>query len=135
MAVRGFAHLSDKRVARRVPTLRDVAWTVPRRRRLRTVPETGPARLVNVSVTGLGLIAPTEKLVVLRSRVSVICDGHECMADVRRILGDEESGVGPGESYYALELISPSRSFLEAALERTELAARREYEGLWNHAG
>jgi hypothetical protein len=66
-------------------------------------------RIVEVSVTGVGLIATTLKKVELGEPVMIHCLGYTCPVVIRRI----EPDLYPGESYYGVELLEPAQALAE----------------------
>lgn len=120
---------AEQRIAHRVATDFAVEWIVPRRRMFRTVGVAEPARVVNLSLTGLGIVASPVHEVVAGSVVRIRCHDEEGIVRIIRVEADDEN-----TSFYAAEFMAPDRGFLEALLSSTELAGRARLEPLWNEA-
>lgn len=111
-----------------------VTWKVPRAgrgsRRFRVVPTTEKVVLANVSVVGLGIIAPTTDGLQIGSRVPIAFEGEKGNVLVRWL----RPADGRRTTYYGCELVSPSRGLIEALLASTEAADRAAFETVWNRA-
>ena len=118
----------DKRLTRRIETDIEVQWVVARKGRFRTIEALEPARIVNVSSTGVGLRAASVPSLRRGSIVTFECRGETGELNIRRVDDTDD----PGSSYYAAELVEPSRELIEALFGQTTAAPRVLLEDLWN---
>jgi len=126
--------MNNERIAARRGAALTVTWKVPRAgrgaKRFRVVPTTERVELANVSVVGLGIIAPTTDGLQIGSRVPISFEGEKGNVLVRWL----RQADGRRTTYYGCELVSPSRELIEALLESTEDADRAEFEKLFPRA-
>lgn len=124
---------NERIVARRGAAL-TVRWKVPRAgkgvKRFATVQKSETVELANVSVVGLGIVAPTARDLRVGSRIPIAFEGEKGNVLVKwlRPEGDEKS------TYYGCELVRPSRALVEALLSSTEAQDRAEFETFWDRA-
>lgn len=121
---------TDRRIGRRVPIPASrVLWRVPapgQKRKLFGRRDPDPAELVDVSVSGLRLVAPIAKDLAVGAVVLVTVDGHTGPVRIRVIaLGDD------GRCTYGVELADPD-SALTAHVHRKLSEASDTREDSWH---
>lgn len=106
----------EKRIGRRrhIPSI-PMAWCsnpkrAPRCRDERRV----DGRIVEVSVTGAGLVATTLRKAAVGDIVVIHCLGYICPVVIRRI----ELDLYPGESYYGVEMLEGATAFADELRRR-----------------
>jgi hypothetical protein len=106
----------EKRIGRRrhIPSV-PMAWCrAPRKGRRCKDGDRVDGKIVEVSVTGAGIIALTLPKATVGDEIVIHCLGHTCPIVIRRI----EPDLYPGESYYGVE-------FLDAAQRLADDLRRR----------
>lgn len=126
--------MNDERISARRRAALTVRWKVPRAgkgvKRFRVAPSTETVELANVSVVGLGIVAPTVDALQIGSRIPVAFEGEPGSVLVRWLRPADR----PGMTYYGCELVSPGRELIEALLASSDDADRVEFEAVWNRA-
>ncbi|HRW37535.1 MAG: hypothetical protein KDB04_11610 [Acidimicrobiales bacterium] len=106
----------EKRIGRRrnIPSLPMTWCSNPRRAPRCRDDKRVDGRIVEVSVTGAGIIATTLKKASVGDTVVIHCLDHICPVVIRRI----ELDLYPGESYYGVELLDGAGSLADELRRR-----------------
>ncbi len=118
----------EQRLTKRVQADLPMEWWATERRVLRRRQIAVPARILNVSASGIALRSAPNPDVMCNMIVPFRCRGIDGEMRIRRI----EETDDPAELLYAAELVEPSRELMEVLLGATEMAPRRTYELIWN---
>ena len=120
----------EHRIARRKDTTIELQWTVARKARFRLKEVTEPVLVVNVSVAGVGLIAPTVPGLERGHIVPISYDTYRGNIQIRRMAPTDD----PALTYYGAELIHPERGLSDALLGHIPESHGVSLEDLWNRA-
>jgi hypothetical protein len=121
----------DRRIGgRRATPGLQVQWTVPRPTRWKRKQVTETVEVVDVSPSGMAVVAPTVADLPVRSVVPVDFDRFTTRVAIRRV----EPTAIPGESRYGLQFLDPSPDLIEALLGFGGAAPRETLEAVWRRA-
>jgi hypothetical protein len=123
--------LMDRRIGgRRATPGLQVAWTVPRRTRWSRKQVDETVEVVDVSPSGMAVVAHTVPDLPVRSVVPVRFDRFATRAVIRRI----EPADGAQRSRYGLQFLDPSPDHIEALLGFGGAPPRETLEAVWRRA-
>jgi hypothetical protein len=108
----------------------DLNWLVRRGRWRRHLTEERVETL-DVSTTGIGLVARTVPALKVGQEVELRADDQQARAQIRRIVDADV----PGSTFYGLGFIEPPSEFVEVLLAHAGAPLDGRLELYWRHSG
>ena len=121
----------ERRIGGRRPTPGlEVQWTVPRSTRWKRRQVDEVVEVVDVSPSGIAVVASTVPDLPVRSVVPIRFDRYATRAIVRRI----EPTDSPERSRYGLQFLDPAPDLIDALRSFSGAVPREQLEALWRRS-